>query len=322
MKDVKSKKQICARRRKVFVISLILFSICMHMVISLNREYRYAGRKSRWQKSNLEYVEGVPVLGEYNQYLEDVLAQCKSAIDKTNELREQYSYLNWQNYEQVKIASCLKLYLSDEFQTSASDSIYAVYKPSENTVLVMELSVDRIDMYFLMRIIIHELMHCLTYNTGLSGGLYEGIAEILCKQVCEQNFINYTENELYKYDVWVVQMLENTFGRQKLIYMAYYNILNDVIDKYTHNFYGEKMFTVLNNLSYLLQNNTQRRIIFDIHRKTMLRIIQDVLVHLTVNYCKEDFCEGNRTEILMNCKDQLQVKEDYFKMLFGEEGTQ
>ena len=117
-------------------------------------------------------------------------------------------------------------------------------------------------------------------------------------------------------------MLENVFGRQKLVYMAYFNILNDVIDKYTKNFYGEKMFFTLDNLYYLQQNNTQRRIIFDLHCRTMIRIVQDILVHLTVNYCEEDFCEVSRTEILLNCKDLLWLNENYFRMLIGDEGAQ
>ena len=164
MKDVKTRKQICARRRRVFVILVILFCFCIHMLVFLNREYRYAGKKSKWQKKTIEYVEGNPVYGEYNPYLEGVLAECKFAINNTKELREQYPYLNWQNFEQVKIASCIRLSFPEETNSSAEDSIYAVYQASENTLLVMESYIDKLDMNYLMRIIIHELMHCLTYN--------------------------------------------------------------------------------------------------------------------------------------------------------------
>lgn len=321
MKDVKSKKQICARRRRVFVIIIVIIYIFVHIFISFNREYRYAGKKSKWQTTSIRYTEGIPVLGEYSQYCDEILLQCKDAINNTQELREQYPYLNWQCFEEVKVSLCERISLPNG--TIASDGIYAKYYVPDNTVLIMKSSIDELDAYFLMRIVIHELMHCLIRSSSVSGVLYEGLAELFCQKVCEQNDISFTFSEAYKYDIWVTLMLENVFGRQKLMYLAYYNILNDVIDKYTKNNYGKMVFDTLENLSDFYRNYDGKfKFVYTHNCDTMIRIIQDVLVHFTVNYSNEDFCMERQAEILKNCNDMLELKEDYFKKILGDEETQ
>lgn len=304
------KKGVYRRRRICALIFIILFILLINWLIFIFRDYRYAGSGSKYQKSYTMYEEGNPVLGENSKYLEDILAQCKDLILQNEELRTKYPYFNWQMLEDSTISFCKYIEMSNG--EIFKNEIAAKYYSIDNKILVMEGDYAVYNELFLKRILIHELMHNLTYTEYLSSNmLNEAIAEKLTSKICEENEIPFTFSLEYSYNIWLYDALENVFGTEQLLYMSYHGYLNDVIDIYTKKGYGSKLFNVLENLDYCNKNQEDclgKRI----RCEKMLKIAEDIVVHLTHNYINDPKNNCDKDTAIANCKLLLVSDDDYF----------
>lgn len=307
---MKKAKNVYRRRRICALIILLIIILLINWVIFLLRDYRYAGRNKEFQQSHTLYEEGSPVLGKSSVFLTDVLTECKSLIYLNNELKTKYPFLNWDRVDEATISFCEYLEMSNG--EKLRDEITAKYYSTDNQILVMEENSVIYDISYLKRVIIHELMHALTYSQFLSTNmLNEAIAEKFTEKICNQNSISFTYSLDYIYNIWAYDMLENVFGADELVFMCYHGFIIDMIDIYTKSGLGNEFFYVLENLDYY-QKNTKDGFFTRRKCEKMLKTAEDIIVHLTHNYVYDSKNYCDKDTVIANCKTLLISDDNYF----------
>lgn len=184
-KEKKMNKKLMRQKRAIVIGMFMILTVVVCSLEFFSREYRYVVIRSKWKEQRVTYEEGNPVTlrenpRDYN--LTKILEECKDMI-KNSSLKSVYPYLNWERLDDVSVEYCAFIKLSNGTIENDSD-IVAKYYVNENIVLIMnDAEINNDDE--LKRIIIHELLHCLTYSYSLSNTvLYEGVAEVLAHNVC------------------------------------------------------------------------------------------------------------------------------------------
>lgn len=307
---MKKKKSIYRRRRICALLILLLIVLSIQWVIFLLRDYRYAGRNKEFQKSHTLYEEGSPVVGKESTFLTSVLTDCKDLIWQNYELATKYPFLNWDRVEKTTISYCKCIEMSNG--ETLQDEITAKYYSPDNHIYVMEGNSVVYSEPYLKRVLIHELMHALTYSDFLSSNmLSEGVAEKFTEIICNQNHIPFTYTPDYTYNVWAYDMLENVFGDDKLIFMSYHGFLIDMMDMYTKKGLGNEFFYSLENLdSY--NSNTKNGFFKRRKCKKMIKTPEDIIVHLTHNYIYDSKNNCDIDTVIYNCEVLLISDDKYF----------
>lgn len=307
---MKIKMDVYRRRRLCALAILLAILLLLNWGIFLLKDYRYAGRNKEFQKSHTIYEEGNPVLGKSSQFLTEVLDECKELVFRNSELKNNYPFLNWDRVESVTISFCKVIELSNG--QMLQDEITAKYYSTDNIIFVMEGNSVVLNIEYLRRVLIHELMHTLTYSESLANNmLSEGIAEKFTEKICNENNIPFKYSVDYTYHVWAYDVLENVFGAEKLVFMSYYGFLPDIMDMYTKKGFGNEFFNVLENLD-VYEGETKDGFFKRRKCKKMIRVAEDIMVHLTHNYIfdKKNNCDVETT--IEKCKALLITDENYF----------
>ncbi|MCR5147156.1 MAG: hypothetical protein K6B70_07465 [Clostridia bacterium] len=304
------KKNIYRRRRICALLILLLILLSIKWVIFLLRDYRYAGRNKEFQKSHIVYEEGSPVVGEESIFLTSVLTECKKLINMNYELVTKYPFLNWDRVRETTISYCKCIEMSDG--ETLQDEITAKYYSTDNKIFVMEGNSVVYSEPYLKRVLIHELMHALTYSDFLSNNmLSEGVAEKFTEIICNQNHIPFAYSSDYTYNVWAYDMLENVFGDDKLIFMSYHGFLIDIMDIYTKKGLGSEFFYTLENLDNY-QRNTKDSFFKRRKCEKMIKTPEDIIVHLTHNYVLDSKNNCDVDTVISDCKSLLISDDKYF----------
>ena len=307
---MKKRKSVYRRRRICALIILLLIVFSINWAIFLLRDYRYAGRNKEFQKCHTVYEEGNPVVREESIYLTEVLTDCRSLIHLDNELRTKYPFLNWNKVDETTISFCECIEMSNG--ETLQDEITAKYYSTENKILVMDGNTAILSEPYLKRVLIHELMHALTYSDFLSNNmLSEGIAEKFTEKICSQNNIPFAYSLDYSYNIWAYDALENVFGADELVFMCYHGFVSDMIDIYTKKGLGQEFFYSLENLDYY-ERNTEDGFFKRRKCKKMIKTPEDIIVHLTHNYVFDEKNNCDADTIIANCKTLLISDDKYF----------
>ena len=317
MASIKSKKELCRRRRialNIIIILIFLFSSLIKIISYVSCDYRYAGLYAKREHGKVVYEEAIPQgISETDEYTKELFKECKDMI---NSSLKSYVFLNWEQLEKCEIYNFSSSYIS----TGEKDEYaLACYKSNENKVYILPRVCADYEKQHVKRIIIHELMHCLTYSQKIAGTVfYEGVAEVLTFEVCKIYNINF--NYEYLTNVWAYRTLENVFGSEATVFLLYTGNMKREIDKYTQEGYGQELYAVLDKM-FAYASDEQLTFVDEMNLKYLQKVAQDILAHLTYNYASKLLDKSNANRIIMNFKNEfLLIKESYFqKILYDEQ---
>ena len=276
---------------------LLLLSGCDFEAIET---YRYA---DNWDnKIVFEWFDGTPVDKEKSKELKSLLKECKQMIYKTS-LQQEFPYWNWKklkNLKNIYSSSGIKL----ENGNNLNSGIYAKYFVTLNEVAILPDS-SFVTKQTLKGFIIHELIHCLTYDPQKNikySQILEGVADFYALKVCEQYNIQYSI--VYLQETWVLTQLFNIFGEEIAMKAIINGNLNSKIDSLTKPGMGQKVqeaLTVLVNADTLYPDCSAQAM------DAMTRVLQDIIGHCIKNAtCTE------KKEMIDFYKNHLIIKENYF----------
>lgn len=298
---------------KKFRKNFLLVAICVFVIliggififnIANSDEYKYA---SRWSSSvNFTLEDGTPADITEDDNLDRILNECIDMINSMN-LRQLYPYFNWDKLENVKIAHCSGIITSDsKFHSNGIDAKYFI----KQHLLAILPDAEAYEEDYLKTLILHELIHILTFGTNefSQPQLYEGIADYLAAQISKA--YNLPFRLQYMYEVYFLHMLQNIWGEEETINLLIKGTFDDELDSLTCEGFGKKLsdnLLVIGHYYELYDSDKQF--------EKLLLVGQDIVVHATANYCSKLTNESERKQILLNCKEMLLIKNDYFLSL-------
>lgn len=312
----KSKKEICRRRRRIALSIIAIFTI---LVISLIKfisfyscDYRYAGLYAKHEHGKVIYEEAIPQgISEADEYVQTLFKKCKKMV---NSSLQSYYFLNWNRLEE-----CEMFYYSSSVASTGEIDEYAIacYNSSENRVYILPNLLNKYGEQYLKRVIIHELMHCLTYSKEIADTVfYEGIAEVLASRICKIYNLDFKYE--YLINVRDYRTLENVFGQDATVYLLYNGRMQKEIDRYTQKGYGQELFEVLDKISVYSKHEDD----LNIDKKQinyLEKVAQDILIHLTCNYANNLSDKNRANQIIENFENEfLLIKDEYFESILYE----
>lgn len=282
------------------------FSLASTYIKQRNREnYIYA---QKWN-FNINWVEPSNSFGKSlksNSELDTLLETCKNYYFTSN-LKTQYPFLSWDNFEKVKI------YESDKSSENTKNENYALYLSIDNIIVVNPEFFYNETEFSKQSIILHELAHALiTSDKNLSeGGLNEPVAENLACTVCNYNNLKYDFG--YVDTSYIYLLICNIYGTDNAL-EAYYNgtlidKLNSISDDYGKEL--TEIIFVINNYS-----NYKDRLKFSY--SDLVTMAQDIIVHATVNMANQELDLKHKQYMIDFCSDNLLIKNSYFTSLLSQ----
>lgn len=241
----------------------------------------------QWQDDTSNY-ENDP---STNTSLTELLQTCKNEYISSN-IKSQYPYLSWDNFENIKI------YESD-FKNSEH---IAKYLKNTNSIIVNSSMFYNNDYTKKRLCILHELAHCITsseYST-LSGGFNEPVAELISYSVCESQNINFDFS--YKDASMIYIIICNCYGLDKSIHDFYYGTFITNLNSITNN-YGNSLASIL----YFITHTEERKNL-EFTYDDLLQMAQDIALHANIN----------TNSSLETCSEFLVITNDYFNNLLSK----
>ncbi len=267
--------------------------------------YQYA---DKWESPfELAYEDGTPIELQDDKELDKLLEECKDMINETD-MKELYPYFNWELLEKAEICHSKGVKLkSGEARTEGMDAKYFV---KLNKVLVFPVCSEYEEDY-LKTLILHELMHTLTYSEeAVKLQIWEGVADFFAGQISNLNALPFKLQ--YQYEVLYLTQLFTVFGEVETQKMIFDGELANKLDELTKEGMSEKFNSALAILSsfYEIYGNLSDTETAE----ELVKVIQDVMCHMTANYC-EELEEEERAAILESFKGMLIIDDSYFEKL-------
>ena len=296
---------MCTLKRVFIIILACLISLITGCTSS--NTYRYADNFDE-KSYQIEYLEPESAEAIFNIEYDSILEDCKSMILATD-LKAKFPYLNWNNLENVEIRRCNGHLIDGQVQNIGIDARY--HQPL-NMVYVYP-ACDQYDADYVKTIVIHELIHCITYSEAVcTNQLWEGLADLYTMKICREFDLPFKLQ--YQMEFLSLTFFNNVFGEEAVVEMLYNGTLDSEIDRHTK----PGMAAKFNCATSIAGHYYEMYGAYDVAYFELIKVIQDIQCHVAISACA-DMSEDTRKKVYEKCKTTLiydqYIDESYFRKL-------
>ncbi len=259
--------------------------------------YRYVDAMNHPEFKGVKYPQPTYIEPYEDESYTKLLKLSKEQILGTN-LKTLYPYFHWDKLDSCQIKGCKGAMIEGRERIFGAS---AHFDDATNTVYIYPYY----DKNMINGIIIHELIHCLTYAERDQGSKYidEAIADYFSMSICKCYGISY--KCAYIFEEVVLYMYFELLSEEETVKRYFEGTLFSDFEQYTQEGMMIKLSCAMELSKYAVYQNEEL---------DFLRVVQDIMCHYARNYC-EGMPNKERRQKLENCKGVLYLKEEYFMKL-------